>query len=86
MAPYLSLIPAFLVFVLGPGKGWWVAASVSIAWGVSLIWGAGTGGLDPWWFSGVADTGWLLINGLLCILGAMAVVGLHGSFGKKERA
>ena len=25
-----------------------VAASVAIAWGVSLVWGAGTGGLDPW--------------------------------------
>jgi serine protease len=81
-----ALIPAFLVFVLGPGKGWWVAASVSIAWGVSLVWGAGTGGLDPWWFSGAADTGWLLINGLLCILGAMAVVGMHGVLGRKEGA
>lgn len=81
-----ALIPAFLVFVLGPTKGWWIAASVAIAWGVSLVWGAGSGGLDPWWFSGAADPGWLLINGLLCILAAMAVVGMHGMLNRKERA
>ncbi len=78
-----ALLPAFLVFVLGPTKGWWLAASVSIAWGVSLVWGAGTGGLDPWWFRGAGDTAWLLLNGLLCILGAMAVVGMHGMMNRK---
>ena len=81
-----ALVPAFFVFLLGPTKGWWIAASLSIAWGVSLIWGAGTGGLDPTWFSGAADTGWLVINGLLCILAAMAVVGLHGMISGRERA
>ena len=81
-----ALIPAFLVFVLGPTKGWWIAASMAIAWGASLIWGAGTSGLDPTWFSGGGDTAWLVINGLLCILGAMAVVGLHGMISKREKA
>ena len=80
-----ALIPAFFVFILGPTKGWWVAASLAIAWGASLIWGAGTGGLDPWWFDGAADVGWLVINGLLCILGAMAVVGLHGMISARPR-
>lgn len=72
-----AALPALLTFVLGPTRAFgWLAAGLSAGVGAHLLHGAVTGSLDPTWLSGAAGTGWLAVNGVLCLLFTVAVAGV----------
>ncbi|MCK6505817.1 S8 family serine peptidase [Myxococcota bacterium] len=72
-----AALPALLTFVAGPTRAFgWLAAGVSAGVGAHLLHGAVTGSLDPLWLSGAAGTGWLAVNGVLCLLFTVAVAGV----------
>jgi len=73
-----ALFPAVLAFLLGPNKRLGpIVAGVCVGFGASLLYGAAAGTLDVWWLGLGLDKAWLSINGTICLLAAMAVVGLH---------
>ena len=73
-----ALLPAVLAFLLGPNKRLGpIVAGVCVGFGASLLYGAASGTLDVWWLGMGLDKAWLSLNGTVCLLAAMAVVGLH---------
>jgi hypothetical protein len=67
-----------LAFVLGPYKRLGpLAAGVSIGFGTALLYGAAAGTVDVWFLGLGLDKLWLGVNGTICILAAMSVVGLQ---------
>lgn len=72
-----ALLPALLTFVIGPTRSLgWLSAGLSAGVGAHLLHGAITGSLAPTWLPQAAQTTWLAVNGLLCLLFTLAVAGL----------
>ena len=73
-----ALVPLLLALTLGPHpKGWVVAAAIAVGFAVGLWWGAASGFIDTWWVANPVEWLWLAMNALICVVVAMAVVGLR---------
>ncbi len=76
---WVSALPmVVLAFVLGLSRslGPYVAG-ICAGFGTALIHGASSGAIDPWWLGLGLDRMWLSMNGTVCLLAALAVLGFH---------
>ncbi len=76
---WVSALPVFgVAFVFGLSRrlGPWVAGGAA-GFGTALIHGAAAGHIDPWWLGLGLDRMWLSLNGTLCLLTSMAVMGFY---------
>lgn len=72
-----ALIPAILAFLFGPSRYLGpIIAGVCVGFGASLLYGAAAGTIDVWWLGMGLDKAWLSLNGTVCLLSGMAVVGI----------
>jgi len=72
-----AALPILAAVLLGTGRFWPLAVGLGAGVGVALMHGAVSGQLDPWWFSDSWATGWLVVNGVIALLIAVAVAGLQ---------
>ena len=73
-----ALLPVGLAFIFGPHRHLGpLAAGVAVGFGTALLYGAAAGTVDVWFLGLGLDKLWLGVNGTLCILAAMSVVGLQ---------
>jgi serine protease len=73
-----ALLPVAVAFVFGPSKRLGpLAAGVAVGFGTALLYGAAAGTVDVWFLGLGLDKLWLGVNGTICILAAMSVVGLQ---------
>jgi serine protease len=73
-----ALLPASLAFVFGPTRSLGpIVGGVCAGFAASLLHGAASGTLDPWWMSWGFDALWLSLNGTFCLLAGMAVAGMY---------
>ena len=67
-------VPGLLAFILGPTRSLGpITGAVVAGVGVHLLHGAATGSLSPTWLPGLFGAGWLGLNGLLCLVAALAI-------------
>ncbi|MCP4803965.1 MAG: S8 family serine peptidase [Proteobacteria bacterium] len=72
-----ALVPAVLAFMFGPSKHLGpLVAGLCVGFGASLLYGAAAGTIDVWWMGMGLDKAWLSLNGTVCLLAGMAVVGI----------
>jgi len=73
-----ALLPLLLTFVFGPSRRLGpLAAGVSAGIGGHLLLGAATGSLAPSWLGGALGVGWLVANGAVCLMAAVAALGVQ---------
>ncbi len=73
-----AALPLLMTFVLGPTRSLGpIVAGVAAGMGTHLIYGAFTGALSPTWLTGAMGTGWLGLNGAICLLCALAIFGVQ---------
>ncbi len=76
---WVSALPVMiLAFFLGISRhlGPWIAG-ICAGFGTALIHGAAAGAIDPWWLGLGLDRMWLSLNGTLCLLCSLAVLGFY---------
>jgi serine protease len=72
------LLPGVLAFLLGPSRTLGgITAGICLGFGSALLYGAAAGTVDVWLLGMGLDRVWLSLNGVGCVLAAMAVVGMQ---------
>ena len=73
-----AVVPLIAAGALGlTQRAWLVAVALALTWAVGLTWGAASGWIDVAWLPTVGDRIWLVLNGMLALAVAMALVGMR---------
>jgi len=73
-----ALLPAGLAFFFGPTRTFGpLVGGICAGFAGSLLYGAASGTLNPWWLSWGFDALWLSLNGTFSLLAGMAVAGMY---------
>jgi len=82
---FSAALPLIATFLLGPTRTLGpVVAGIAAGAAAHLLYGAAMGGLQPWLLPGALGTGWLSVNGLVCVVCAMAVIGIRKMRDREE--
>lgn len=73
-----ALVPGALAFVFGPTRTFGpLVGGICAGFSASLLFGAASGTLDPWWLGWGFDALWLSLNGTASLVAGMAVAGMY---------
>jgi len=72
-----AALPILATVMLGPTRIWPLVVGLGTGLATGLLHAAFSGQLDPWWFSESWATGWLVVNGALCLVAALSAAGVQ---------